>query len=138
MMCTSSQITAHSSPTHSRHQSSSSLINYHTLSTGMMGSTIQLPTSSTSSNLPSSSVNQISSLPNSGNSINNLSESHIPQIHSGLNYPEEFYANPNEFGDLGQSEHYIYVTYPPELKRRLLERYGKDLYLILLKKDECE
>lgn len=22
----------------------------------------------------------------------------------------------------GQSEHYIYVTYPPELKRRLLER----------------
>lgn len=23
----------------------------------------------------------------------------------------------------GQSEHYIYVTYPPELKRRLLERY---------------
>lgn len=24
----------------------------------------------------------------------------------------------------GQSEHYIYVTYPPELKRRLLERFG--------------
>lgn len=24
----------------------------------------------------------------------------------------------------GQSEHYIYVTYPPELKRRLLERLG--------------
>ncbi|XP_055599360.1 uncharacterized protein LOC129748701 isoform X2 [Uranotaenia lowii] len=26
-----------------------------------------------------------------------------------------------EFNELGQSEHYIYVTYPPELKRRLLE-----------------
>lgn len=24
----------------------------------------------------------------------------------------------------GPSEHYIYVTYPPELKRRLLERFG--------------
>lgn len=40
-----------------------------------------------------------------------------------------------EYGDLGQSEHYIYVTYPPELKRRLLERYGRDIYLMLLRKD---
>lgn len=28
----------------------------------------------------------------------------------------------------GQSEHYIYVTYPPELKRRLLERYDRETY----------
>lgn len=48
--------------------------------------------------------------------------------------PEEFYTA-NEFNELGQSEHYIYVTYPPELKRRLLERYGREIYLMLLKKD---
>lgn len=47
-------------------------------------------------------------------------------------YPEEFYAA-NDFNE--QSEHYIYVTYPPELKRRLLERYGREIYLMLLKKD---
>lgn len=36
--------------------------------------------------------------------------------------------------ELGQhSEHYIYVTYPPELKRRLLERYGREIYLMFLK-----
>uniref|UniRef100_A0A182QU16 C2H2-type domain-containing protein n=1 Tax=Anopheles farauti TaxID=69004 RepID=A0A182QU16_9DIPT len=40
-----------------------------------------------------------------------------------------------DFGELGQSEHYIYVTYPPELKRRLLERYGRDIYMQLLRKD---
>ncbi|XP_049538059.1 uncharacterized protein LOC125952562 isoform X2 [Anopheles darlingi] len=44
-------------------------------------------------------------------------------------------ATGGEFGDLGQSEHYIYVTYPPELKRRLLERYGRDIYMQLLRKD---
>ncbi|XP_037037652.1 uncharacterized protein LOC119075330 isoform X2 [Bradysia coprophila] len=35
-------------------------------------------------------------------------------------YGDEFYVAP-DFNDVGQSEHYIYVTYPPELKRRLLE-----------------
>lgn len=51
-------------------------------------------------------------------------------------YTEEFFqANSgDEMGDLAASEHYIYVTYPPELKRRLIERYGKEIYL-LLKKD---
>lgn len=49
-------------------------------------------------------------------------------------YPDEFYAA-HDFNDLSQSEHYIYVTYPPELKRRLLERYGREIYLMLLKKD---
>ncbi|XP_058122236.1 uncharacterized protein LOC131281774 [Anopheles ziemanni] len=44
-------------------------------------------------------------------------------------------AASGEFGELGQSEHYIYVTYPPELKRRLLERYGRDIYMQLLRKD---
>ena len=36
-------------------------------------------------------------------------------------------AGPSEAGAStsdGQGEHYIYVTYPPELKRRLLERYA--------------
>lgn len=49
-------------------------------------------------------------------------------------YSEEFYTAA-DFSEIGQSEHYIYVTYPPELKRRLLERYGRDIYLMLLKKD---
>lgn len=49
-------------------------------------------------------------------------------------YGDEFYVAP-DFHDVGQSEHYIYVTYPPELKRRLLERYGRDIYLTLLRKD---
>lgn len=49
-------------------------------------------------------------------------------------YPEEFYST-QDFNELGQNEHYIYVTYPPELKRRLLERYGREIYLMLLKKD---
>ncbi|XP_049832622.1 uncharacterized protein LOC126273177 [Schistocerca gregaria] len=35
-------------------------------------------------------------------------------------YSEEYYTVP-EINDMGQNEHYIYVTYPPELKRRLLE-----------------
>uniref|UniRef100_A0A1B6C3F9 C2H2-type domain-containing protein n=1 Tax=Clastoptera arizonana TaxID=38151 RepID=A0A1B6C3F9_9HEMI len=34
-------------------------------------------------------------------------------------YSDDYYAIPD---DLAQSEHYIYVTYPPDLKRRLLER----------------
>ena len=37
-------------------------------------------------------------------------------------YSEEYYTMA-DLNDLGQNEHYIYVTYPPELKRRLLERY---------------
>lgn len=52
----------------------------------------------------------------------------------GQGYSEEFYTAA-DFSEVGQSEHYIYVTYPPELKRRLLERYGRDIYLMLLKKD---
>lgn len=35
--------------------------------------------------------------------------------------------------DPDHDDHYIYVTYPPELKRRLLERYdSKKLTLIIL------
>lgn len=50
-------------------------------------------------------------------------------------YPsDELYA-PHDLNEMSQSEHYIYVTYPPELKRRLLERYGREIYLMLLKKD---
>lgn len=53
---------------------------------------------------------------------------------STIGYPEDIYGG-QDFNELGQSEHYIYVTYPPELKRRLLERYGKEIYLTLLRKD---
>jgi hypothetical protein len=51
-------------------------------------------------------------------------------------YTEEFYQahSGEDLADLTASEHYIYVSYPPELRKKLLDRYGKDLYL-LLKKD---
>lgn len=147
MSANAHQVYVRSSPTHTRHQSSSSLLNYSSIPVGMIGSTIQLPTSSTS-NHPVGVTNQISTIQNSGTSAssNNLQQmgqqisqqQQQQQPHSSVNYPEDFYANPTEIGDVGQSEHYIYVTYPPELKRRLLERYGKDIYLMLLKKDGCE
>lgn len=65
-------------------------------------------------------------------SVNPMPSSRSTTPASG--YPDEFYAA-HDFNELSQSEHYIYVTYPPELKRRLLERYGRDIYLMLLKKD---
>lgn len=36
-------------------------------------------------------------------------------------YTEDYYTASDK--EMGQNEHYIYVTYPPDLKRRLLERY---------------
>lgn len=60
---------------------------------------------------------------------------HSMAVAGGGVFPnDEFYGGP-DFNEPGQSEHYIYVTYPPELKRRLLERYGRDIYLMLLRKD---
>ncbi|XP_014293372.1 uncharacterized protein [Halyomorpha halys] len=46
-----------------------------------------------------------------------VTASSSPARHS--HYSEEYYPVSDE---LGQNEHYIYVTYPPDLKRRLLER----------------
>lgn len=53
---------------------------------------------------------------------------HVNSTNSGPCYSEEFYTVP-DLNDMGQNEHYIYVTYPPELKRRLLERYVSDIIL---------
>lgn len=53
--------------------------------------------------------------------------------HDRSGYPPDEFYTAQDFNE--QNEHYIYVTYPPELKRRLLERYGRDIYLMLLKKD---
>lgn len=33
--------------------------------------------------------------------------------------------------DEDEDDHYIYVTYPPELKRRLLERYARATLVLL-------
>jgi hypothetical protein len=98
-------------------------------------------------------LNNLGQLTNLSTS-NVTTEQHTPQIHAqpqGQIVPthhtsqqqppyEDFYsAQPStsgtggEFSEVGQSEHYIYVTYPPELKRRLLERYGKDVYMLLRK-----
>lgn len=77
--------------------------------------------------------------PGQMSSINANVQSNASNVSTGsvamsTGYPEEFYST-QDFSELGQNEHYIYVTYPPELKRRLLERYGRDIYLMLLKKD---
>jgi hypothetical protein len=49
-----------------------------------------------------------------------------PAHHS--HYSEEYYPVSD---DIGQNEHYIYVTYPPDLKRRLIERYVISLFILL-------
>lgn len=116
----SSEATAHSSPSNLRHHHS--VGNFHQ----------QLhhhPTSSHNLTTGSSIQHQ-----------NILNQQQAASGSSGI-YSDDYAAAAAannmgaEYGDLGQSEHYIYVTYPPELKRRLLERYGRDIYLMLLRKD---
>ncbi|XP_031623164.1 uncharacterized protein LOC116340687 [Contarinia nasturtii] len=51
-------------------------------------------------------------------SVNPMPSSRSTTPASG--YPDEFYTA-HDFNDLSQSEHYIYVTYPADLKRKLLE-----------------
>lgn len=120
--------TSHTSPTHHmHHQHLNAAISYHQ---PMYQQQIQMPLQ------PGTSVstNPIakSNAPSTSVAINPLPMSvSTPSV---SNYPEEFFTA-QDFNELGQSEHYIYVTYPPELKRRLLERYGKEIYLMLLKKD---
>lgn len=46
----------------------------------------------------------------------------VHNVNSTVCYSEDYYPVQN-VNDMSQNEHYIYVTYPPELKRRLLERY---------------
>lgn len=53
-----------------------------------------------------------------------VTASSSPARHS--HYSEEYYPVSE---DLSQNEHYIYVTYPPDLKRRLLERYDFYKYI---------
>lgn len=111
-----------------------------------------LPSSSTTNNPPASSLLQkhsssvnISSIEHHNQQPKTSPQQHQqqqqlqPQQSVSANQPgysEEFFPTNDFNNDLtGQSEHYIYVTYPPELKRRLLERYGRDIYLMLLRKD---
>lgn len=75
---------------------------------------------------------QLSSV--NANAQSNASNASGGSVAVSTGYPEEFYST-QDFNELGQNEHYIYVTYPPELKRRLLERYGREIYSMLLKKD---
>ncbi|KAL9707067.1 hypothetical protein quinque_010585 [Culex quinquefasciatus] len=130
----SQQITAHPSPTHGRHylqpQTTASI--YH-LQDGGHSAT---------------SLNSLSHVTSSGVVSSGIDLQHTPQIHATqVQYGDEggygYSGGPGgsgsimadgthsggvggngpntEFSELGQSEHYIYVTYPPELKRRLLE-----------------
>lgn len=149
---TSNQITAHPSPTHGRHYLQPQASIYHLADGGH---------SATSLN----SLGQMSTMNVTPVGVSSGTDlQHTPQIHAtqvpygdegGYGYtagsggsnavPSDgaaiagtTMAGTGEFSELGQSEHYIYVTYPPELKRRLLERYGSDIYMQLLRKNAYE
>lgn len=107
----SSQHTSHSSPSHHQHLNIITSGNYH-----VQQQHATIPTAT----IPPAHHLQAVDIANPSN--------------VSTSYSEELYSAA-DFGEVGQSEHYIYVTYPPELKRRLLERYGRDIYLMLLKKD---
>lgn len=47
--------------------------------------------------------------------------------HSSPTRAERLAAEEALLEDPDHDDHYIYVTYPPELKRRLLERYANDI-----------
>lgn len=51
--------------------------------------------------------------------------------HSSPTRTERFAAE-EAMLDEDHDDHYIYVTYPPELKRRLLERYAKNSVTFIL------
>ncbi|XP_055538968.1 uncharacterized protein LOC129726377 isoform X6 [Wyeomyia smithii] len=130
----SNQITAHPSPTHGRHYLQPQATSIYHLQDGGHSAT-SLNSLGQISNLNVATVGT-----SSGTDLQ-----HTPQIHAtqvpygddggGYGYsaggsnavvPDgASIANTSigggEFSELGQSEHYIYVTYPPELKRRLLE-----------------
>lgn len=57
----------------------------------------------------------------------NVTASSSPAHHA--HYSDDYYTVPD---DLAHSEHYIYVTYPPDLKRRLLERFAHNFRLASL------
>lgn len=85
-----------------------------------------------------SSINSVVSHHNNpviGGATSAASQSAAAAAAAVAGYSDEFFVAPDFNEAAGQSEHYIYVTYPPELKRRLLERYGRDIYLNLLRKD---
>lgn len=128
----SSQHTSHSSPLHHHHQHLNAIAttNYYQ-----------------HSNIGSSSTHHLQQIDGGGGGVAVAGGSSSgsgsqttnaiavpPSTSSSQGFAEEFYTAA-DFSEVGQSEHYIYVTYPPELKRRLLERYGRDIYLMLLKKD---
>lgn len=141
----STKIKNHSSDDHSNSTSASSVYNMHT---GHMSPTHHLhhhqhhQHSNAAINYQShAQLLQQSHLTASGSAMTSIAPmttttttATVNPMPNATNYPEEFYAA-HDFSELGQSEHYIYVTYPPELKRRLLERYGREIYLTLLKKD---
>ncbi|XP_059615290.1 uncharacterized protein LOC132260912 [Phlebotomus argentipes] len=56
-----------------------------------------------------------------GGLVGNMADASLAVGTNSGGFSEEIYSAATEIGDLGQNEHYIYVTYPPELKRRLLE-----------------
>ncbi|XP_058818247.1 uncharacterized protein LOC131681462 isoform X3 [Topomyia yanbarensis] len=129
----SNQITAHPSPTHGRHylQPQSSSI-YHLQDGGHSATSLNSLGQVSNMNLVSTGVS-------SGTDLQHTPQIHATQVpygdESGYGYSAggsnavvtdgtgiaTTSIGAGEFSELGQSEHYIYVTYPPELKRRLLE-----------------
>lgn len=128
-MPTSNMQSAHMSPTHHNQQQ---IYNQSHYSTGTM-TPIMHTTHHPSHFSGSTASASMSNIPVSVN-VNQMPTSRST---TPAGYPPEEFYTAQDYNDLGQ-EHYIYVTYPPELKRRLLERYGREIYLSLLKKDSYD
>ncbi|XP_053695668.1 uncharacterized protein LOC128743168 isoform X2 [Sabethes cyaneus] len=130
----SNQITAHPSPTHGRHYLQPQAASIYHLQDGGHSAT-SLNSLGQISNLNVATVGT-----SSGTDLQHTPQIHATQVPYGDESGGYGYgtggsnaivsegasaANASigggEFSELGQSEHYIYVTYPPELKRRLLE-----------------
>lgn len=52
--------------------------------------------------------------------------------HSSPTRAERLAAEEALLEDPDHDDHYIYVTYPPELKRRLLERYANNMTFVFI------
>lgn len=52
--------------------------------------------------------------------------------HSSPTRGERFAGDEAMLDDPDHDDHYIYVTYPPELKRRLLERYARNNFTLII------
>lgn len=86
-------------------------------------------------NLQTTSITSSTSIPLEMSSSNNMGQPKVGSS-SGIiqsfshSQPLEQLAYSEEFQTAGIDEQYIYVTYPTEMKKRLSDRYGKEMLLL--------